>query len=177
MAESSASNASELADEKKPEYPPVELWSLRLRTDDRGRMYVVRDGFDEQQVIAKRAFPWSKPGEFISLRNKDGNELAMIESLRSVPSEARAQLEAFLSSGTFIPKIRRIERINMEHGYQLWDVETEAGTLQLRVQEREDIRFLSETRFSVKDANGNVYEIADVNALDEQSQRELSRVV
>lgn len=163
--------------EKKPEFPPVELASLRLKTDERGRLYVVREGLDDQQVVAKRAFPWSRPGLFISLRNKDGNELAMIESLESVPAEARAQIEAFLGAATFIPKIRRIERIDMEHGYQLWDVQTEAGNLQLRVQEREDIRFLSETRFSVKDANGNVYEIADLSALDEQSQRELSRVV
>ncbi len=163
--------------EKKPEFPPVLVPSLRLRTDDRGRMYIQRDGFEDQQVIARRAFPWSKPSQFISLRNKDGNELALIESLDEAPNEAREQIARFLSVGTFIPKISRIEQINMEHGYQLWDVHTEAGTLQLRVQEREDIRFLSETRFSVKDANGNVYEIPNVNELDEQSQRELSRVV
>jgi hypothetical protein len=47
----------------------------------------------------------------------------------------------------------------------------------LRVQEREDIRFLSDTRFSVKDANGNLYEIEDASKLDELSRRELMRVV
>lgn len=177
MPDPMPSNANELADSKKPEFPAVELPLLKLKTDDRGRMFVVRDGFDDQQVLARRAMPWSLPGAFISLRNKDGIELAMIESLDVVPADARMQIEHFLEQATFIPKINRIEKIDLEHGYQLWDVVTEAGTLQLRVQEREDVRFLSETRFSVKDANGNVYEIADVNALDEQSQRELSRVV
>lgn len=156
---------------------PLDLSNLKLRTDERGRMFVIRDGSEERQVIARRAMPWSRPTEFISLRNKDGNELAMIESLDAVPSEARRQIQAFLERGTFVPKITGIETVNMEHGYQLWDVTTDAGKLQLRVQEREDIRFLSETRFNVKDANGNVYEIPNVNDLDAQSQRELSRVI
>lgn len=168
---------SKSSDEKRDDQAPIELPTLRLRTDERGRMFILRVGADDQQVIARRAMPWSIPTQFVSLRSKDGNELAMIESLDIVPSEAQTQIIRFLEQGTFIPKIRRIDRINLEHGYQLWDVDTDAGTLQLRVQEREDVRFLSETRFSVKDANGNVYEIPNVNALDEQSQRELSRVV
>jgi hypothetical protein len=157
--------------------PPLDLPALRLRTDERGRMFILREGHADQQVVARRAFPWSRPDQFISLRGKEGGELAMIESLTLLPDAAQAQILAFLAAGTFIPRIRRITRIDMQHGYQLWDVETEAGSLQLRVQEREDIRFLSETRFSVKDANGNVYEIPDVSELDEGSQRELSRVV
>jgi hypothetical protein len=164
-------------EETKPVFPPVVLTSLRLKSDERGRLFVVRDGHEDQQVMVRRAFPWSIPGEFISLRDKDGTELAMIESLDILPAETRSHVERFLVASTFIPKINRIEKINLEHGYQLWDVESEAGSLQLRVQEREDIRFLSDSRFSVKDANGNVYEIANVNELDEQSQRELSRVV
>ncbi len=177
MSDAKPTNASELTEAKTPEFPPAELSNIRLKTDDRGRMFVVRDGFDDQQVLARRAMPWSLPGAFISLRNKDGNELAMIESLDVLPGDASAQIERFLEQATFIPKIMRIDKIDLQHGYQLWDVVTEAGTLQLRVQEREDVRFLSDSRFSVKDANGNVYEIADVSALDEQSQRELSRVI
>lgn len=163
---------------QKPEGPPpVDLSRLRLRTDERGRMFILRDGHEDQQTIARRAMPWTDPNRYISLRNKDGNEVAMIESLESIPRAARDEIERYLEQATFIPRIRRIEKINLQHGYQLWDVETDAGALQLRVQEREDVRFLTETRFSVKDANGNLYEIADVNELDEQSQRELSRVV
>lgn len=160
-----------------PDTAPINLNSLQIRTDERGRLFIVRDSTNDQQVIARRAMPWSRPDQFISLRNKDGNEIAMIESLDTIPPDARGQILRFLDQGTFVPKIKRIETINMEHGYQLWDVITDAGTLQLRVQEREDIRFLSETRFSVKDANGNVYEIPNVNELDAQSQRELSRVI
>lgn len=168
------SKANELAQQ---ESGPVDLAALRIRTDEQGRLFLVSEDIADRQVIARRAFPWSRPDQFISLRSKDGNELALIESLSQVPDAARDQIVRFLSSGTFIPKVLRVQQINMEHGYQLWDVETEAGAVQLRVQEREDIRFLSETRFCVKDANGNVYEIPNVNELDEQSQRELSRVV
>lgn len=170
-------DANAPAGEKKIEFPPLDSTSLLLRTDDRGRLFAVREGLEDQQVIARSAFPWSKPNAFVSLRSKDGVELLMLESLDGVSAAARELIVHYLDASTFIPKIRRIEKVDLEHGYQLWDVETEAGKLQLRVQEREDIRFLSETRFTVKDANGNVYEIADLNQLDDQSQRELSRVV
>lgn len=151
--------------------------TLRVRLDERGRLYVIRERMEDQQIIARRAFPWSRPETFISLRDKDGHELLMLESLDALPPEAREVVGRFLSSSTFIPKIIRVDKVDVQHGFQLWDVQTEAGPAQLRVQEREDIRFLSDTRFSVKDANGNLYEIADVRLLDEASQRELSRVV
>ena len=45
------------------------------------------------------------------------------------------------------------------------------GPAEFRVQEREDLRFLPDGRFSIKDADGNVYELASLDKLDDHSRR------
>jgi len=148
-----------------------------LRLDDAGRLHLKRAGQDEVPVTARRAFPWSMPDRFVSLRAKDGGgELMLIEDVAAVPEPTRRTLLAYLDAATFVPRITRVSRIGLEHGYQQWHVETDRGPQELRVQEREDVRFLSDVRYSVKDANGNLYEIPDVRQLDEPSQRELLKV-
>lgn len=158
------------------ERPVLSAATLKLRLDERGRL-LASHGETEVPVVARRAFPWSNPTAFISLRDKEGVELTMIESLDAVPPASRKVLADYLAQASFIPRIVRIDEVNLEHGYQLWRVETEAGPAEFRVQEREDIRFLSEGRFSIKDASGNVYEIADLSKLDERSQRQIYRLL
>lgn len=158
---------------------PIDVASLSLRLDDRGRLMLRRSaGADEIVAVARRAFPWSRPDELISLRSKEGTELLLLETLGPpLSADARAVVLRALDAATFIPRITRVDLVDLQHGYQLWDVQTEAGPAHLRVQEREDIRFLSDTRFCIKDANGNVYEIADLAQLDDHSRHELSRVI
>jgi hypothetical protein len=45
------------------------------------------------------------------------------------------------------------------------------------VQEREDIRFLPDGRFSIKDADGNIYELRPLSDLDEHSRRALEPLI
>jgi Domain of unknown function (DUF1854) len=152
------------------------LETLDLHLDERGRLLARHDEKDVL-LIARRAFPWTNPTSFISLRTKEGVEVLMIESMDAVPPASRNALKTFLTQSTFIPRITQIENVNLEHGYQLWNVQTESGPAELRVQEREDIRFLSEGRFCIKDANGNVYEIPDLSKLDDHSQRQVYRLL
>ena len=52
-----------------------------------------------------------------------------------------------------------------------WKVQTDRGPAEFRVQEREDIRFLPDGRFRIKDADGNVYEMPSLTGLDDRSRR------
>ena len=159
------------------EVEPLEPSTLSLRVDERGRVFARRSEGEEVQVIARRAFPWTMADAFISLRTTKGRELAMLETLDVVPDAARETIRTALNVATFIPRITAVRRVSLEHGFQSWDVTTEAGDTNLRVQEREDVRFFSDARLGIKDANGNVYEIADVHALDAHSRRELSKIM
>ncbi len=126
---------------------------------------------DVKDVRLRRAFPWSMPAQFVSIRSSEGKELVLIESLAGIDASLRRQIERWLDQHSFIPRITRVHDVDVRFGYQQWRVETDRGPAEFRVQEREDIRFLHDGRFSVKDADGNVYELASIEKLDADSRR------
>jgi hypothetical protein len=77
----------------------------------------------------------------------------------------------------FVPRITRIEEVDVRFGYQQWKVQTDRGPIEFRVQEREDIRFLPDGRYNVKDADGNVYELPAMGQLGEHSRKALEPLI
>ena len=151
--------------------------NFELVEDDRGRLTLRRPGVDDvADVRVRRAFPWSGPGKYISVRSAEGKELVLIDDLASLGAEKRAFVEKWLADTSFIPRIMQVEDIDTQFGYQEWTVRTDRGQAQFRVQEREDIRFLGDGRFRIKDADGNIYELPNMDSLDAQSQKELSEL-
>jgi hypothetical protein len=146
--------------------PPFELIE-----DDQNRLTLRRPGADDvKDVRLRRAFPWSKPWEYLSIRSGEGKELLLIEDLRTLESSARQLIERWLSSHSFVPRITRVDEVDVRFGYQQWKVHTDRGPAEFRVQEREDIRFLPDGRFSIRDADGNVYELCKLEELDTHSR-------
>ena len=143
-----------------------------LLTDEQGRLVFKRPGKDDVvDARVRRAFPWSHPSSYVSIRDAEGKELMLIEDLAQLRSDQREAIEKWLSGASFIPRITRIEEIDLRFGYQQWRVITDRGPARFRVQEREDVRFLPDGRFRVKDADGNVYEMLPLNQLDEHSRK------
>jgi hypothetical protein len=149
-----------------------------LIADDQNKLTLTRPGEDDvRDVRIRRAFPWSNASQFVSIRSSDGKELLMIEDVAQLPASVRGTIEAYLAATVRIPRIERIDAIDVRFGYQEWSVTTDRGRVGFRVQEREDIRFLPDGRFSVKDADGNIYELPPLNNLDEHSRRALEPLV
>jgi hypothetical protein len=67
--------------------------------------------------------------------------------------------------------------VDARFGHQDWKVQTDRGPAAFRVLEREDIRFLPDGRFRLKDADGNVYELPSAIALDEHSRKAIGAIV
>lgn len=145
--------------------------SFELIEGDPGQLILKRPGVEDvRDVRIRRAFPWTQPDQFISLRSKEGKELVMIDDLSTVEPALRKTVERWLEQNSFIPRILRIESVDVSFGYQLWKVQTNRGPAEFRVQEREDVRFLQDGRFSVRDADGNVYELPPLDQLDPASR-------
>jgi hypothetical protein len=143
-----------------------------LVKDDMGRLVLRRPGqADVPDVRIRRAFPWSRTDQFISIRSAEGKELVLIERLGELDAALAHTMQQWLNDGSFIPRITHVNAVDVRFGYQQWDVQTDRGPAQFRVQEREDIRFLPDGRFTLKDADGNVYELPALSALDESSRR------
>jgi len=150
---------------------------FNLIPDDRGRLKLTRPGQDDvEDVRLRRAFPWSGPGKFISIRTHEGKEILLIDDLASLQLDLRTLVEKTLADTSFIPRILSVDRVDTQFGYQEWSVQTDRGPASFRVQEREDIRFLGDGRFRIKDADGNIYELPDSSSLDAASQKELSEL-
>ena len=118
----------------------------------------------------RRAFPWSDKQHYISIRSSEGKELVLVEDLSSLDAPQRAMLEKWLDDNTFIPRVTRINHVDVRFGFQQWNVQTDRGKADFRVQEREDIRFHPDGRFSIKDADGNMYEMPRLDELDAHSR-------
>ncbi len=137
-----------------------------------------RTGQDEvTDVRLRRVFPWSHPERFISIRSAEGRELILIEDLAELSPQQAELIRQWLSSHTFIPKITQVLNVDVRFGYQQWKVQTDRGPIEFRVQEREDVRFLGDGRFRIKDADGNIYELPQLESLDEHSRRQVEKLL
>ncbi len=151
---------------------------FNLSTDQRGRLVLRRAGQEDVvDVRLRRAFPLTHLNRHISLRSSDGKELLLIDNLENLPGADRELIEQTLAGESFVPQIRRVENVDVRFGYQQWKVQTDRGAAEFRVQEREDIRFLADGRFRIKDADGNVYEMPAVAKMDEGSRRAVAALL
>jgi hypothetical protein len=101
----------------------------------------------------------------------------MIDDVTALPDGLRTILLGEMASTTLIPLIQRVMKVDVRFGFQQWTVATDRGAAEFRVQEREDIRFMPDGRFTVKDADGNLYELGPLSSLDEHSRRAVEAVV
>ena len=151
---------------------------MNLTLTDQNKLTLHREGEpDVADVRLRRAFPWSKPDQFVSIRTSDGKELVLIEDANTLDPQTRQLVTNYLAQSVFIPKIQHINEIDVRFGYQQWSVQTDRGPAEFRVQEREDIRFLPDGRYSVKDADGTVYELPSMTELDEHSRKALGPLI
>jgi hypothetical protein len=151
---------------------------FELLTDEQGRLVLRRPGQEDKvDVRVRRSFPWSRPSRFISVRDAEGKELLLIDDLDQLDPARRKGIEDWLNSTSFIPRITHVDHVDARFGHQDWKVQTDRGPVEFRVQEREDIRFLPDGRFRLKDADGNVYELPSAVELDEHSRRAIGVIV
>ncbi len=124
-----------------------------------------------EEVRVRRCFPWSMPDRYISILDKDGKELALLASLDELDIASRAVVDAELRDKVFNPRITRLLDCKSEFGMLSLSAETDRGNVTFQVRTLDDIRMLSPRHMLLRDADGNSYEVTDVDALDRRTQR------
>ena len=149
----------------------------RIEVDAAGRVVVHLAGRDEPVTDARvaRCFPWSLAEQYVSVLDAEGNEIALLETLEGLDETSRAVVDAQLAGHIFNPVIRRVISLRHEFGITEIRAETDRGLVTFQIRSRDDVRTLSATRALFRDADGNVYELPDLNALDPASRRLLDR--
>lgn len=172
----STTPTSTLATPGLPAAEPTPEFDLRF--DPKTRVVLVRPGHDDvPDVRVRRAFPWSMPDQYLSIRSKEGKELLLVRDLHALPADLQTRLREAIRLSTFIPRIRRVLDLKMQFGHQQWLVDTDRGEISFRVQEREDIKTHADGRRSVKDAEGNTYELPPDDQLDPASRKLLQLIL
>ena len=155
-----------------------ELLTVRLLTPENVVFAPTQGGFvsaaltggeDEEKydrVFFYRAFPFTDPDRFISVREPDSKarEIGLIDNLTAFPQEIQELLRAQMDLRYFTPKISRVLDVKQEFGYAYWDVETDRGPCKFTMNSG-SIPHLSETRLLISDIDGNRFEIPDYTAL------------
>ncbi len=145
---------------------PGEL-TLERRAD--GRVWAVRDG-TERVVWVRRCFPWSEPGRFLSLRDDEEEEFALVRDVAELAPVSRRVLEEALVAAGFVFEVTRALAVEEEVEIRHWRVETRQGPRAFQTRLDDWPRLLPHGGLLVRDVAGDLYHLADPKALDRKSR-------
>ena len=130
------------------------------------------------RINAFRAFPLSAADRFISLRDLDGNEIGILESLADLVSAQAALLRAELERRYFTPVIQGVRSLKEEFGYSYWLVDTDAGQRRFTVQSgKNNVTVVDERRLLIVDVDGNRFTVPDYTRLERGVLRTLETLL
>ncbi|MDY0308901.1 MAG: DUF1854 domain-containing protein [Castellaniella sp.] len=144
-------------------------WSLS--SDAFGRLILERTDLPDTPVTPVCGFPITTPDAGIALMNAQGQELAWIERLDTLPANLRRLIDQELAQREFKPEILRIRHASTWATPSRWDVDTDRGPTQLTLKAEEDIRRLAAGALLIVDAHGVQFLVRDMATLDKTSRR------
>jgi len=141
--------------------------SLEQRPD--GRLWAIR-GEQERAVWVRRCFPWSEPGHYLSLRDNDENEFALVRDPAELDAASREALETALAVAGFVFEITRVLEIEEEVEIRRWRVETRQGARTFQTRLDDWPRSLPHGGLLIRDVTGDLYHLGRPAALDRHSR-------
>jgi hypothetical protein len=154
---------------------PAGALHLERRAD--GRLWAGR-GADARPVVVRRCFPWSEPGSFISLRDEDHREVALVRNPAELGPASRTALETAMAEAGFVFEVTRVMEVEEEVEIRHWTVETRQGprTFQTRLDDwpralpRGGDGAAGGGGFLIRDVAGDLYRLPDPDRLDRKSR-------
>ncbi len=126
---------------------------------------------DEQHIVrVGRCFPWSEPTRFLSLRNEDGRELALIADPDELDAASRQALDSALAETDFVFEVAGVVAIEEEVELRHWQVRTQQGTRTFQTRLDDWPRRLPDGGLLIRDVTGDLYRLGDPHQLDRQSR-------
>ena len=146
---------------------PVGALTLERRAD--GRLWALR-GDVERAVWVRRCFPWSEPTRFVSLRDDEEHEFALVRDPAELGPSSRRVLEEAMVAAGFVFEIIRVMGIEEEVEIRHWRVETQQGARSFQTRLDAWPRLLPQGGLLLRDVAGDLYHVTDPAALDKQSR-------
>ncbi len=155
---------------------PTQQPDWQLRRNAFGQLELIDGaGAHHAPVVPVRAFPLSAPEESVSMVGPQGDELAFIDLLITLPAPIQTLVREELREREFMPTLLRIESVSSFATPSTWRVVTDQGDTTLVLRGEEDIRRLEGPALLIADNHGLHYRIPDRWALDQHSRTLLDR--
>ena len=126
-------------------------------------------------VEVKRAFPFESLDEYLVLEDEKGTDRGLIRRLSERSEEEQRILNKALAVRYFMPQITAVEKVNDRFGFSYFKVDTTAGKLEFSVRDPYRSIVVLGKRMILTDADGNRFEIPDVDALPKKDRRKIEQ--
>jgi hypothetical protein len=150
---------------------------MKLRLEHSGVLYMQQEESDEIEVQLKQCFPWSKPGELLSFRDKEGKEVYLLNNLSNLSEVNRAVIEEYLKVIQFVIEIKSINNIEEDVELRFYDVETQSGRRVFQTKLEDWPKVAQDGRVIIGDLAGDLYLIQSLLLLDQKSLAKISPYV
>lgn len=149
---------------------------ISLALDPLGTLRAAWAGQAREGLVPVRCFPLTHPAQWISLGDRDGREVLLLETLDGLDEAGRALLLAELQRREFMPVVRQVLSIHPEDADPSdWHVLTDRGEARFTLPGEDSVRPLGPGNYVLSDAHGIRYRVTDLRALDAGSRRLLAR--
>lgn len=141
---------------------------LEFRTDD--QLWAKRNGV-ETAVQVRSCFPWSDPSGYVSLRDEDEKEIALVERLCDLEADSRLAVEFALVRAGFVFEIESVESIKDDFEIRNWTVITRGNRRSFQTKLDDWPHKLPGGSILIRDVFGDLFHIRDMQALDVRSRK------
>jgi len=142
---------------------------LELQSGGDGRLYAVIGG-EPVAVRLRQCFPWSEPHRYLSLRDADDEEVALVDDPAALAPESRRALEQALAEAGFVLDVTRVLSIDEEVEIRQWTVETKHGRRSFQTHLDDWPRALPMGGLLIRDVAGDLYRLAAPQKMDRRSR-------
>src|SRR2546422_3156249 len=134
---------------------PAGMLTLEIRPD--GRLWAVQGGGEDAgPVWVRRSFPWSEPSRFLSLRDDDDQEVALVQEPAELDAASRHALEQAMREAGFVLEVTRVLEIEEEIEIRHWREVIPPGALALSSALLDRLSSTPARRHSLADGLGGV---------------------
>ena len=122
-------------------------------------------------VTVSSCFPWTEPTQYVSLRDAEDKEIALITDLCELDTLSREVIESALAEANFVFEIERVESIESEFEIRNWKVRTKQGPRTFQTEEDDWPQALPDGGYLIKDVAGDLFHVASLDELDADSRK------
>jgi hypothetical protein len=156
----------------EPAVPEAGPAGLRLWRGHDGQLWGCSDSASEpRSVRVCRLFPWSHPGEYVSLRDGEDEELALVRRPDELDDDSRAALEQSLAEAGFVMEVEAILEVEEEIEIRTFSVRTAQGLRSFQTERDEWPQHLEGGGLLIRDVAGDLYAVRNPEALDARSRK------